>query len=121
MVKTKDPKRVTKKELKRIKKREINKKDKEWREKVKTRDKKTCQICGRTDIIHCHHILPRENKEYRWNIHNGICLCPKHHKFSREISAHMNSFIFVIWLQRNKKQQIEKLFETIIKYKEVKN
>ena len=104
-------KKITKKELKKLEKREMNKKDKEWREIVKKRDNSKCVICGRTDIIHCHHIIPREDKRFRWNINNGLCLCPKNHKYSYEISPHKNAFAFFIWMIENRLEQFNKLIK----------
>jgi len=99
----------TKKYKLKLEKRERNKKDKEWRELVKKRDNSKCVICNRTDIVHCHHIIPREDKEFRFNIDNGICLCPLHHKFSRNISPHKNPFSFMLWMSNNKQYQLDKL------------
>lgn len=77
------------KEAKRIQ----NKKDKEWREAVKARDKK-CVICGQVKMLNAHHIIPKQIKEFRHDIRNGVSLCPKHHRFSFELSAHQNPLIF---------------------------
>ena len=85
------------------------KNDKEWRNIIKERDNSKCIICERTDIIHVHHIIPREIKKYRWNIDNGVCLCPRHHKYSFEISAHKNSFAFITWLCKYKRNQIRNI------------
>lgn len=72
-----------------------------WAKTVKTRDNYQCVICGSNEKPNAHHIIPRENKEYKLNIDNGITLCVKHHKFSRDISAHNNPLAFFIWLERN--------------------
>lgn len=110
--KDKKIKKITKKELKRLEKREINKKDKEWREKVKARDNSQCVICDAIKFVHTHHIIPREVKEFRWNIDNGICLCARHHKFSRDISAHGNPLMFIRWLDINRGKQLNNLMKT---------
>ena len=78
--------------------KERNKKDKEWAIQVKNRFNNKCAVCGEPKRLNAHHIIPRENKLFRWDLDNGIALCPKHHQFSREISAHASSFIFHIWL-----------------------
>ena len=105
----KKEKKITKKLLKKLEKRERNKKDKEWRLAVKKRDNSQCIVCKRTDYINCHHIIPRENKTFRWNIDNGISLCPSHHKFSIELSPHKNPVAFFSWFQKNRKEQWEKI------------
>ena len=77
---------------------------KEWAEMVKARDGNRCVICGKEagkgsgKGLNAHHILPKEQIATRFDIGNGITLCPKHHKFSNEMSAHKNPFVFYRWL-----------------------
>ena len=59
-------------------------------------------MCPRTEYLNAHHIVPRENKEWKYSIDNGITLCVKHHKFGRRISAHCNPFAFLLWLEENR-------------------
>lgn len=66
---------------------------------IKSRDGWMCQICGSDYKPCCHHILPREIKEYRYSEDNAITLCLKCHKFSRIISAHNAPLAFFLWLQ----------------------
>lgn len=80
--------------------REQKEKDKEWALNIKNRDAWRCMICGDAFHPNAHHIIPRENKEYRYELDNGITLCTKHHKFSRVLSAHNNPFAFFLWLRR---------------------
>ena len=82
-----------------------NKKDKVWADLVKQRDG-GCVTCGKKERLNAHHIIPRQNKEFRWNLYNGISLCPKHHRFSFEISAHQNPYEFMKWLLKNKMEQL---------------
>lgn len=95
----------TKAYIKKQEKKEINKKFKDWAELVKTRDNNKCVICGETKQLNAHHIIPREIKELRFDINNGISLCPKHHQFSLEISPHRNPFVFLVWLLNNRNRQ----------------
>jgi len=81
-------------------KREIREKDIAWANAVKERDQWSCVICGSTYAPNAHHIIPREVKEYKYEVDNGISLCVLHHKFSRKISAHNNPLAFFLWLQR---------------------
>jgi 5-methylcytosine-specific restriction endonuclease McrA len=92
----------------------LKKLDTGWADEVKERDGYRCAICGSTMRPNAHHIIPRENKLLRHNLHNGITLCPKHHKFSYEFSAHKNSFAFIRWLRANRKEQFKFLEETFI-------
>lgn len=90
-----------------------NKKDKEWREAVKKRDNDKCVIndnCS-TGFIQAHHIIPRENKIFRHDVDNGVCLCPRHHKYSYDLSAHKNSFVFFLWLLEHRQIQFNKFFK----------
>ena len=50
---------------KQLEEKELKTKDKEWREKIKSKFKFCCAICGRKEFLDCHHIIPRENKELR--------------------------------------------------------
>jgi hypothetical protein len=59
-----------------------------------------CAICGSDYRIQCHHIIPREHKEFRYSENNAIPLCVAHHKFSRSISAHNNPLSFFLWLSK---------------------
>lgn len=102
--------KTTKKYLKKLEKRETTKKFKQWSIDVKKRDKNKCVICGRTEFLHTHHIIPRENKIFRFDINNGITLCAKHHKFSFEISPHKNPFIFFIWFNKHRIEQSSSLY-----------
>jgi|SRR3990167_6866946 len=101
--------KLTKRYLSKLAKRDRNKKDVEWRKLVKIRDNNKCCICNNAKFVHIHHILPRENKMLRHDVSNGVALCPLHHKYSLEISAHRNSFAFYIWLMNNKRVQYEYL------------
>ena len=97
--------KLTKKEKLKIAKRELNRADKKWKAAVKERDGFKCVICGEEKMLNAHHIIPREIKELRHDVQNGISLCPKHHKFSNEISAHKNPFAFMVWLCDNRPKQ----------------
>ena len=81
-------------------------KDKEWKKAVRERDVH-CQICGPQSrptqkILNCHHLIPREFEEFRWDVDNGMLLCVHHHAWGK-LSAHKNPIWFSEWLLRNKK------------------
>jgi predicted restriction endonuclease len=91
--------------------------DKAWANAVKDRDGRKCVICGDTERLNAHHIIVRENHETKYDIHNGISLCPMHHLFNRRISAHNNPLGFFLWLEENRAEQIrylKKIMEKII-------
>jgi len=84
-------------------------KDKLWAIKVKEMAGGKCAICGKTEYLNAHHIIPREVADSRWEPLNGIALCPLHHKFSREISAHKNPLAFFAWMTEHRETQLKLL------------
>ena len=100
------PKKITKKEQ--VRKERIQKRKQlvEWSKSVRNRDV-TCIVCGRTDRLNAHHILPKENyKEFMYEEINGITLCPIHHKFGK-FSAHRHPIWFCIFLRNKRRKQYE--------------
>ena len=99
--------KITKKEQKRLEKKEKTRKDKAWAILVKERDK-ACVICGEIKRLNAHHIIPREVKETRWLLENGVSLCPGCHKF-RVNSAHRNP----LWFFAHAAKRINNLVEVL--------
>jgi hypothetical protein len=99
---------------KKLAKKIRNKLDKEWREKVKYKDRGLCAICLATKFNNCHHIIPKEIKEFRHDEMNGILLCPLHHKFGT-YSAHKNAIWFINWLIEHRYSQYIYLSKSIQK------
>ena len=61
----------------------------EWGDIIRERDAFTCQDCGVVDHaprnMHAHHLFPwEEYPEYRYDLSNGIALCPKCHRKAEE-------------------------------------
>lgn len=106
MVKNK-VKKITKKEIKRQERILNNKKLKQWSIDVRNRDGNKCLICLAIKYIHAHHIIPKDIKEFKFDLDNGIALCAKCHRFSRICSAHQNSFVFMIWFMEHRNEQYE--------------
>lgn len=111
------------KKQKKLLKRNLKDKDKEWADKVKERDGHKCVYCGDKKMPNAAHIIPREIKYLKYDIDNGITLCPKHHKFSFEFSAHLNPFRFNDWFLTNRPLQFERLLKRMkeVKLKDEKN
>ena len=86
-----------------------------WANAVKDRDQRKCVICGDTNGLNAHHIIPRENHETKFDIENGISLCPIHHFFNRQISAHNNPLAFFMWLEKNRPEQLEHVKQEMAK------
>jgi hypothetical protein len=83
----------------------LTKEDKAWADAVKSRDNNQCVICGEPFRLNAHHIIVRENHETKFDIKNGLSLCPKHHFFCRQISAHNNPFGLILWLEKHRPEQ----------------
>lgn len=98
-------KMMNEKKMRKLEIKERKRKDREWSMAVKLRDNWCCVICGNKNKLNSHHIIPREIKELRHDLMNGISLCPNHHNFSRVCSPHNNSFVFYLWLLRNRPEQ----------------
>lgn len=96
-------------------KRKIRKEDIEWAKAVKEKFDNKCAVCGGEERINAHHLIPREMKEFKYDIDNGISLCPSHHRFSFRLSAHQNPMMFAIWFQDKYPEWFEKIKEKIRK------
>ena len=55
-----------------------------------------CEICGQTQLLNAHYILPRELLPWLHESWNGLCLCARCHKWDPTISLHLNP----IWFER---------------------
>lgn len=74
--------------------RRQTKEDREWSKTVRARAGNRCELCGAEKYLNAHHILPKERyKEYRYELTNGISLCPSCHKWGK-YSAHRNPIFF---------------------------
>ena len=102
-------KKVTKAQIKKLERLALKKQDKIWADSVKERDGWKCTFCNSVITPNAAHIIPREIKKFRHNIDNGITLCPKHHKFSFEFSAHQNPFAFLLWFANFRTEQFTKI------------
>jgi len=98
---------ITKQMFKNNERAETKKKEEEWSRLIRTRDGWACVICGNPYKPNAHHLLPRELKEFKYDLDNGITLCTKHHKFCRYLSAHNNPLSFFMWIRRYRPYQLE--------------
>ena len=98
---------------------ERKKKDKIWAKMIKEKYHNKCIICGEEKYLNAHHIIPKEIKKFRHDTINGIALCPKHHRFSFELSAHQNPVMFWRYIKKNHAQIIEEI-ESFLKDEEFK-
>ena len=77
--------------------------DKLWSEIVKQRAGNVCEYktCSKTAYLNAHHIFGRSNLSVRWDLDNGVCLCPKHHTLGNW-SAHKSPIEFIEWLKQRR-------------------
>jgi len=75
--------------------------DRIWSLTVRAKYENKCIICGSTSNPNAHHLIHRIISKYRWDVNNGVCLCPKHHLFGLDISAHKGPFLFFEFLRLN--------------------
>lgn len=93
-----------------IKKVRLGKFDKKWSEIVRQRDGK-CLVCGKTEYLAAHHYIRRSVKSTRLLPDNGITLCPSHHTFSHEFSAHRTPEAFKRWFEQTYPDRAKRMKE----------
>ena len=76
-----------------------------WADMVKIRDGHKCIICGHLENLNSHHLVSRRVFNYRWNVGNGITICPLHHEFGIEFSAHTAPWALEAWMKENRQEQ----------------
>lgn len=67
-----------------------------WAKIAKEQQGNKCQICGSSEFLNAHHIVPKEKKDnaLKYDLQNAIVLCPRHHKYSYDLSPHKNPLTF---------------------------
>jgi predicted restriction endonuclease len=79
-----------------------------WRRLVLIRANNKCEICGKDKNLNAHHIVSRKNLHLRYDLRNGMALCPSHHFFGKD-SAHMNPIWFIDILEKQRPDDLEYL------------
>lgn len=72
--------------------------DTRWAKFVRERDGE-CEVCGKTEYLAAHHFIRRGISVTRYDLLNGITLCPSHHTFNFEFSAHRTPEAFDRWFK----------------------
>ena len=72
-----------------------------WSKIIKLRAKEKCEYCGNPTRLNSHHIFSRKNRSVRWDIANGVALCPLHHTLG-QMSAHAAPIEFAEWLKEKR-------------------
>lgn len=72
--------KITKKKLKSLQKKELKRKDEEWKLAVFKKYGKKCAISGSTKKIQVHHFYPKKAyPQLRWVVGNGVPLTQSIH------------------------------------------
>lgn len=102
---SKKEKKITKKKLASLARSLRKKQLSDWSKAVRDRDGNKCVVCGRTEHLNAHHLIPKERfEEFSLEIDNGITVCPTCHKFGA-YSFHRHPLWSVAFLQKNRPDQ----------------
>jgi hypothetical protein len=105
MAKQKVKKKVTKKKLASLARSAKRKALHEWSLAVRARDGNKCAVCGKTEYLNAHHLVPKERfPQHQLNVDNGISLCPSCHKYG-SFSFHRHPLWSAQWLEQNRPKQ----------------
>ena len=72
-----------------------------WASAIRYRFGDKCVVCGATNYLSAHHLIPWEVEKFRFDYNNGIPLCPLHHtRYGHGLSPHSDgSILFAMFLQ----------------------
>ena len=85
--------------------------DELWVKLVRLNFDNKCPICESLGLplddkmLNAHHLISRRVYRYRWDVQNGILICPKHHEFDLVLSAHTAPWAFEEWIKINRPEQ----------------
>lgn len=90
-----------------------------WSEKIRERANGRCEYCGTKvgDIgksgkpvnkLDSHHLVSRikKNSFLKWDVNNGICLCPSCHKFGED-SFHKSPVTTIYWFTKQHQDRLD--------------
>ena len=69
-----------------------------WSAAVKQDWAHKCSMCGNTEALNSHHLIPRQHTTYRYDLKNGCCLCVHCHQFNADRSPHQHAAGWLQWL-----------------------
>lgn len=86
-----------------------------WSKKVRERDGNKCVLCGSTEHLNAHHLMPKKFwKDYRLELNNGITLCCKCHSFGKwSVHRGVGDYELFCFLQKNRPEQWNWYSETV--------
>lgn len=89
-----------------------------WSEIIRSKGK--CEFCSETKYLNAHHHYGKRASSVRWDIDNGVCLCPSCHVYSSVFSAHQTPATFVRWINKkrgkNWEERLRKKHAQVVKY-----
>lgn len=86
-----------------------------WSKKVRDRDGNKCVLCGSTEHVQAHHLMPKKFwKNYRFELNNGVSLCCKCHSFGKwSVHRGVGDYELFCFLQKNRPEQWDWYSETV--------
>ena len=83
-----------------------------WAFEVKERAGRVCEFCGKPHKwLNSHHIIGKRYLPLRYDLMNGLCLCPSCHKFAPGFAAHENPLRVSEWLRYERPIQFQYLMD----------
>jgi hypothetical protein len=72
-----------------------------WRYAIYKQGNNVCEYCKKEGQLNAHHIFSRSNFSVRWDLDNGISLCPEHHIYGNE-SFHKSPAEMLEWIKEKR-------------------
>jgi hypothetical protein len=100
------PPKTKKRRVKSPERKLDDKLDRAWSLAVRHLAGNKCEMCGKDEVLHAHHLKSRVGRRLRWDIRNGVSLCPKHHMFGSD-SAHKDPLGFADFMRSHRPKDVE--------------
>ena len=101
--------------VKKTKKPTLRTQLKNWATEVKNIFGGKCFLCGATEKLNSHHILPKRLwSKYKFDPQVGVLLCIKHHAFGK-FSCHrgVGDMLLFLKMQKERPEQFNYIMEII--------
>ena len=69
-----------------------------WSRAIRSRAGYKCERCGVTKRTNAAHLIPKRVWFLRFDLRNGMCLCPKCHQWDVTGSLDYSAMLFAQWL-----------------------
>ena len=86
-----------------------------WSKRIRERDGNRCVLCGSTEHVHAHHLMPKKYwKQYCLELNNGITLCVKCHSFGKwSVHRGVGDYDLFCYLKKNRPEQWDWYSQTV--------